>query len=277
MISNLVKRLLLLSCLLAPLLAADSLRFDISREMGFTGRGESVQVFVPADWPSGGPEVWIHFHGSADTVGQVWRELRQPRLLVVVQRGSYTSSYSRYFEAGNTAQTFLEDLADAMAKKGIAIDTRITRYWLSSFEVGYTAIRGFLRSPAIYARTAMVVLADGLHANSRPVLLQEQMSSFVRYARDAKDRQKTMVISYSEFDPQIYASTTKTANHIINELQISRRAVDKTDSIGHRTTEVIEGQLTILGYAGAEHEDHLKHFEGIRLLMLTGLTISLNP
>ena len=121
------------------------------------------------------------------------------------------------------------------------------------------------------------LLADGLHANLRPVLLLEQMCRFVAFVRDATELKKTMVISHSAYDPQIYASTTKTVNHILNDLQLTRRPVDRQDGIGRRTTEVTAGRLTILGYQGATQADHQRHFQGLEQLMLTGLTISLSP
>lgn len=262
---------------LGALHAQEIKKIDLSRTMGVNGRDQSVHAYVPADYPNGSPEIWLHFNGESHKVAEGWNQMRQPRILVVVNLGDQISAYSRHFPNRAACMDFLDNLQDALRRRAVPIDPGITRYWMSSFGYGYSAIREFLRHEDLYARTAMVILAEGPHANLRTRIMMEQMAGFVRFARDAANREKTMVISHSEFDPGNFASTTKTANHILNALQLTRQPVEKTDVIGERTSETISGNLVILGYAGNTPEDQLRHFQGLHLLMITGLTISLNP
>ena len=64
-----------------------------------------------------------------------------------------------------------------------------------------------------------MVLLDGLHCGYGKETLDDlQMEPFLRFARQAAAGQKFMFISHSSIIPPGYASTTETANYLIEKL-----------------------------------------------------------
>ena len=79
-----------------------------------------------------------------------------------------------------------------------------------------------------------VLVLDGLHTGYTPsgrplavggVLEKDGMSPFIDYAKRAAVGERAILITHSEVFPGTFASTTETADALLGELQIERRAV----------------------------------------------------
>jgi hypothetical protein len=119
-----------------------------------------------------------------------------------------------------------------------------------------------------------VLLIDSLHTNyaagkpgpAESALDADNLGIFLKFARDAVARRKTMVIIHSEILPGTYASATETADWLLARLQLTRRPVSRPapGPLGMREmSEVRAGKFRVIGYAGKTAEDHVTQFESL--------------
>jgi hypothetical protein len=143
---------------------------------------------------------------------------------------------------------------------------------LSAWSAGYGAVREILRHEPSYGRVAGVLLLDGLHTgyvDGQPgpresPLETEPLEIFVRLARDAVDGHKRFVITHSEVFPGTYASTTETADYLLQQLELPREAVLRWGPQGmQQLSDTRRGQFAVLGFAGNSAPDHVDHLHGL--------------
>jgi hypothetical protein len=92
-----------------------------------------------------------------------------------------------------------------------------------------------------------VLLLDGLHTDyaagkpgpAESALDAGHLGIFLKFARDAVARRKTMVVIHSEIIPGTYASTTETADWLLARLKLTRRPLPRPAPrpIGHARDE----------------------------------------
>lgn len=85
------------------------------------------------------------------------------------------------------------------------------------------------------------------------------MFDFVRFANNAKNKKKIMVITHSSISTNGYQSTTQTANYLIKQMEIKRDVCHVSDEIGIHYYRCNAGNFHIKGYYGETAGDHLKH------------------
>jgi hypothetical protein len=77
-----------------------------------------------------------------------------------------------------------------------------------------------------------------------------------------------ILITHSEIFPGSYASTTETADYLINALHLQRHAVLKSGPAGMQMlSETHRNGLTILAFAGNTAPDHIDHFHGLPVFL----------
>jgi hypothetical protein len=77
-----------------------------------------------------------------------------------------------------------------------------------------------------------------------------------------------IVIIHSEVFPGTYASTTETADYLINALHLQRHAVLESGPAGMQMpSETHPNGLTILAFAGNTAPDHIDHFHGLPVFL----------
>jgi hypothetical protein len=216
--------------------------------------------------PSGGPLVF-HFHGSAPITSQAIAVLGSPAALVSVNLGSGSSAYERPFLEPGIFSSLVDSV---LARTGLtrSADRRI---FLSSFSAGYGAVRAILREEA--DRIDGVLLLDGLHASYVPegrVLFEggamdsTNLEPFTLFARRAIDGEKAFLFTHSEIFPGTYASTTETADFLLDLLGSERTPVIEWGPVGMQLlSRARKGRFQVLGFAGNSAPDHIDHFHGL--------------
>ena len=208
----------------------------------------------------------VHFHGAA-WVAETAAAKDGRWAVISVETGEGADVYSRQF---SDHALFGKMLDEASRKTGIHFGAIV----LSAWSAGYGAIREILEVPADYRRVDKVLLIDGLHTNyaaGKPGLAESALDAghleiFLKFARDAVARRKTMVIIHSEILPGTYASTTETADWLLARLKLTRRPVSRPapGPLGMREmSEVRAGKFRVMGYAGKAAEDHVVQFESL--------------
>lgn len=187
---------------------------------------------------------------------------RHGMAVLVIQRGD---GYRVLFEKEGA----FEALVDAAAAKAVLRWTQIT---VSGWSAGCQGIRAMLRHESAVRRIDRVLMIDGIHTSytdGKPGPLESKIDSDVlrpiaAFAREAIAGRKTMLITHSEIFPGTFASTTETAEWLLRELGINRRAIlawgpMKTQQL----SEAKSGAFYLLGFAGNSAPDHVDQLHAL--------------
>lgn len=206
----------------------------------------------------------IHFHGG------VWlpevAAVRHGKFAVLsVQLGSGSGAYAKPF---CDPKLLTRLLAEAERKA----DFRVGSLTLSAWSAGYGAVREVLQVPEHYERVRCVLLLDALHAGyvggkpgpKESQLEAEKLAVFVKFAREAADGKKQLLVTHTEVFPGTFASTTETADYLLKQLDLKRTAVLKWGPMGtQQLSEARKGQFLLQGYAGNSGPDHVDQLHAL--------------
>jgi hypothetical protein len=232
------------------------------------GRREQLTIgtlFIPAKLERAKRlSLFIHFHG-ASWVAEIAAARSGRAAVISVQSGSGSSTYAKQFSDPGLFDAMLRE---ATAKTGITFGP----ISLTAWSAGHGAIREILAVPEYYARVQKVLLIDGLHTgyvNGKPGPLEsdlepDHLDIFLKFARDAVAGRKTMIVTHSEIFPGTFASTTETADWLVAQLGLKRRAVLRWGpSKTQQLSESRAGKFLLMGYAGNSAPDHVDEFHGL--------------
>ncbi|HEY3497648.1 MAG TPA: hypothetical protein VGK73_23280 [Polyangiaceae bacterium] len=212
---------------------------------------------------SGDFDVLFHFHGH-DGARKAWVPVMNGPVLAGVTLGIGSGVYESTFRDAVAFKTLIESLESAMAERAGRKSARARRIALSAWSAGYGALRSILSQPLGRERVDTVLLLDGLHCDyvQGGGLARPSLEPFVRFARQAAAGKRLMVVSHSSIVPPGYASTTETANYLIQELggnprKASPRASDPLGLV--LTSRFDRGDFHVRGYAGKAEPDHCAH------------------
>ncbi len=234
-----------------------------------------VEVYVTDQGHERQPmNLLIHFHGAGYVPKRAAYDSGRPFIVAAVNLGSGSAVYENEFRDESTFPRLVEKIRTCVSER-VSTDIEISRICLSSFSAGYGAVRAILKNDA--SMLDGIVLLDGLHTDYVPsgrVLSQggalntEKLNGFLEYARLAIEGKRQFLITHSEIFPGTYASTTETADYLIDSLHLQRHAVLKSGPAGMQMlSETHRSGLTILGFAGNSAPDHVDHFHGLSVFL----------
>lgn len=225
--------------------------------------------------------VLIHFHGAPTTLVKAFERSRSNAVLVIVNFPGLSTAYSKPFE---TESTLLQQILDrAMAAVGkqstegedlVNRTLRWERISLSSFSAGYGAVREILKSSAHFSIIDDIVAADSIYASLQSHVTnrrvdEHDMHGFLQFAKQAADSKKRFTISHSAL-PTPYASTTETANYLLETLDIQRGPNESVQSDGFtQQSAASRGQFIVLSFEGTTGAAHMQHLHNVDLLWNT--------
>jgi len=235
------------------------------------GRREKLELgtlFIPTKLKLKSPTpLFVHFHGGT-WLPEVAAARAGNMAVVAIQIGAGSGAYARPF---GDAQLFPRLIAEAETKAGV----KFSPISLTAWSAGYGAIREILKVPEIYARVDRVLLIDGLHtgyvggkpgqgSGQESQIETENLEVFLKFARAATAGRKQMIITHSEIFPGTFASTTETADWLLGQLGLKRKAVMKWGPM--RTQQLSEaraGKFLLIGYAGNSAPDHVDQLHSL--------------
>jgi hypothetical protein len=239
-------------------------RLPLGRPEGRRVKLSTGALFVPAGLKGGRVPLFVHFHGAPALAEEA--AARHGRAAVLaVHLGTGSSAYARPFA---DARVFPALLKEAEAKAGV----RFGPVGLTAWSAGYGAVREVLKSEAGYERARFVLLLDALHAGyeggrpgpREPRLVADDLAPFVRFARDTAAGKKQLIVTHSEVFPGTFASTTETADYLLNAAGVKRTAVLRWGPAGmQQLSEARKGKLLVAGYAGNSAPDHVDHLHAL--------------
>jgi hypothetical protein len=233
------------------------------------------ELFVPTGFQvgEGGYDLTLHLHGAAWAAERNLVQARQPGVLVTVVLPGLSDVYTRKFREPGVFTRILEETRSRLAALAGAKQPHLAHLVVTSFSAGFGGVRELLKDPAAFERIDALVMADSIHAGftGDPAGRQvnpEQMEGFLRFARAAVDGRKCLIISHSRIQPPNYASTTETADYLLQTLGGSRESVSATWP-GDLALEsrFRRGRLEVYGFSGDTGPDHMKHLQQLWTLL----------
>jgi hypothetical protein len=240
----------------------------------FTGpQAKPVDVWISdAAAKSGDADVVIHFLGASWLPEYAVSKLHGNPVAAVVNIGAGSGIYDRSFSDPAAFDTLLATISREISAASNK-PARIRRVTLSGFSAGHGAIRAILREPRHFARVDAVLLLDGMHTSYVPegvviekggTLDPKNLDAFVRFAQAAMRGEKAFVVTHSEIFPGTFASTTETADYLLNAIGLKRKPVLAWGPRGmQQLSEARAGKFELLGFAGNSAPDHIDHLHGM--------------
>lgn len=239
--------------------------------------GKTIEVFIPDRLQRRSTfDLVVHFHGAAFLPHRAVADLNGHSVAAVLNLGAGSGVYHRAFADPAAFDTLLAGVArEVSAASGRpTVPGRIT---LTGFSAGHGAIRAILLEPSHFEAVDAILLLDGMHTSYVPegrvladsgTLDTTNLAAFVRYARAAMRGEKRFLVTHSEIFPGTFASTTETADWLVRELDLKRKAVLAWGPRGlQQLSEVRAGQFEVMGFAGNSAPDHIDHLHAMPELL----------
>jgi hypothetical protein len=208
----------------------------------------------------------IHFQGQPWVAESAATRGKRAAAVITAYLGAGSSRYAQPF---NDPESFAKLLAAAATARSPERPMDFDPIVLSGFSAGYGAIRQILRTPANWDHVDAVVLVDGLHAGyesgDKPGPIKAvDLNVFIEFARLAVEGKKQMVVTHSTIFPGTFASTTETADYLLEQLGLRRRPVLKWGPLGmQQISHVRKGNFEMLGFAGNSALDHIDQYHAL--------------
>jgi hypothetical protein len=163
-------------------------------------------------------------------------------------------------------------ISEASGKSGMHWSSITVGGW----SAGCQGIRQIMRSPAAVKLVGKVLMIDGIHTSyleGKPgplesVIDAEALKPIAGFAREAIAGGKALLITHSEIFPGTFASTTETADWLLRELDIPRRAILEW---GPMKTQMLsdsrKGAFRLIGFAGNSAPDHVDQLHALPELL----------
>lgn len=212
----------------------------------------------------------VHFHGAPPAMENALEASELNAALFIVNLGIGSGAYEDAFAGAGSLHHYLTAIADMLGERCGTPNRGIRRVALSAWSAGYGAIFRILDRRSEAERVDAVLLADGLHAGfeeegGRVSVNRAQMEPFNAFAEEAVRGRKFFAITHSAIIPPGYASTTQTADFLLQERDLPRT---RTTLPGPRpgmtqTSSAVAGNFTIRAFAGDDRAAHSDHLLGI--------------
>ena len=241
------------------------------------------ELFIPEKWDSGSAKpdsdpkentasdkrtskLVLAFHCGNWIPEIAVSQLQTPLPCISFQLGSGSAKYAQPFQ--DDPELLKKLLTQAEEKLSAKVDELI----LVSWSAGYGALGELIKADSSEQLCSSVLLIDGLHASyfdgkpgpQESKLVTDSLQPFLKFASKASKSEKRMIVLHSEIFPGTFASTTETADWLINQLKLKRKPVLKwgpmrTQQLG----ETQQGKLQIRAFAGNSAPDHVDLLHGM--------------
>lgn len=216
----------------------------------------------------------IHFHGDYRVAQYAIDQQTKPWILLHCQWGSGSSTYSR--PVSDTGADTMLDSVMRVVRDNLP-EISVSGIYLSSWSAGYGAVRSIISDNETSGRINGILLLDGLHCSyvpSRKVMAEGgrldsiQMQPFTNWAEKATLGRKSFIITHSAVFPGTYASTTETADYLLQTMGLQRQPLLKEGPVGmQQTSSAAMGNFQVLSFAGNSAPDHIDHFHGMDVFL----------
>jgi hypothetical protein len=242
-----------------------------------------------------GYDLAIHFHGDVQIVHESFEHAGINAAVAVINLGVRSGVYSNHFAVPGVFEALLAQIEKGLRKRGVA-KPKLRRIAFTAWSAGYGAIESILehrRAPhAQNDPLDAVIVLDGIHAgfvDHDPTRVKlRSLRNFVNAARAAADGQLMFSMTHSQIDPVEYASTTRTAAFLLEQigatvsdnpvlplppallLEAAKGAVKEHKKMVP-TSDTRVGMLRIQGFKGNTQDHHSAHLTQMAAIALPDL------
>jgi hypothetical protein len=238
--------------------------------------------FIDAD---GGVDLVFHFN-AAMLAEKSWR--RSDANAVIVSQAFSTFGTSPYEDAYSDQGRFgrmVTEVVASISRTQHRDNLHARRITLVGWSAGFAAVGKILSVPRYFDMVDSVVLLDGLHAQYtlRPGeprgpnkgagrVNVGQLSTFIRFASEAVQGRKQMVVTHTSIMTPDYASSTEASDALVREVGLTNATTDEAMFGMHLRTRAHKRNLHVLGFTGGNGEDHMKHLHAVGDVVRTWVT-----
>ena len=236
-----------------------------------------VEIFLPSNiFAEKSVSLLLHFHGTSEAAKFAVSKASQPFVLVNINLGSGSSKYEQAL-LDKKIFSYLLKKVERQAAACLENFKQFDKIVISSFSAGYGAVRAIIHFHENIENIDGIILLDGLHTDYIPDRLViarggklnvEKLKDFQTFAELAADGKKKLLIAHSEIFPGTYASTTETADYLIQSLRLKRTPVLNWGPMGmQQVSEVRKNKFWVFGYAGNSAPDHVDFLHGLSFFL----------
>jgi hypothetical protein len=259
------------------LVAPAPIEFGTWKGLGFGTYLAPKADFVGSD---GGFDVVFHFHAGQ----MAERQLKESGVNAVfvscgfgIGSGAYASAFASPERFGRMLAEVVKNVESSTGKRGL----HVRHLALASWSAGFAAVSKILGVDRYYAMVDAVILNDSLHsqyvaspsghidpngtqprtpAQGAERVDLKMMRAFIRFAKDASEGKKAMVITHSAIIPPDYASSSEATQALLTAIEVHATAVEEAGSRNMTLTKRADaGNLHVRGFRGAGPRDHFQH------------------
>ncbi len=244
-------------------------RINLTEKLNLAS-GQFAQLFIPDYFSpndSGKYLLVFHLHSASWAAEDEVYKSHTNAILFNIHLGGFSSSYKNYFVNQSKFQTILDLIESELIGNSIIENPIVENLIVTSFSAGYAGVREILKNESYYGKVNAITLADGLHSNSTSSVMAEQMKDFLRFAKDARDDKKIMILTHSNILTYTYKNTTETADYLISNIGAERVHENAIDAIGTQYSRSDTGKFHVKGYRGNTADDHMKHLYNMDLML----------
>ena len=238
-------------------------------------KGRRLMLVPSSCGKKGSYDLVLHFHGATTTVEPIFRRSALDAVVVVTNLGLASGPYERKFSDRHAFERFVAAISGDLNE--LCRQARPGRIALSSWSAGYGATLRILGYAENSRRVDAVLLADGLHGGLErrfPRKVQgASLTPMSRFADQAARGQRLLAITHSEIKTPRYASTTETADYLLDSLGVARVGANQPGprATMQLTSTAQSGSFWVAGYAGADTHAHCDHLYALGKTMLPRL------
>lgn len=266
----------------APVAAPAPASFEGSSWAGF-GVASCSYLAPASDFiaEDGAIDVVWHFH-AGQMASNDMKESGMRAVFVSCGYGIGTGGYSSHFDDPNRFGAMMRSLVRTIAFKAKR-EVHLGHLALASWSAGFAAVNRILASTEWYEKTDAVLLFDSLHAGyvdlpedaklkAKPVAARgvdhvdtKMLRRFIRFASDAAEGKKRMVVTHSSIVPPDYASTAEATAALLEAAAPQETTARPTNPAPFGlpsmspTVTVDAGNLHVRGFRGIGPHDHFDH------------------
>jgi hypothetical protein len=260
------------------------------RREGHVSIPGGILVFPESFHPGGDGafDVYVHFHGNTSVVRESAEVAKLDAAVAIVNLGVGSAPYEEYYSVPGTYEELLDAVSAGAERRGVP-HAHIRRVALGAWSAGYGAISTILQVRKRRDPLDAILIFDGIHCGwddsaARPLgggraLNPRQMKPFADAAESAARGEIYFGITHSDIDPKAYASTTATAEYLIEAVGADARALDpvidapryldlesmkgavakRREKAMEPVSEARKGSFHVTGYKGETKEHHMAH------------------
>jgi hypothetical protein len=224
------------------------------------GRHGGADVYATGDAlaPDGSYSLVLHLHGGGAARRVILPEAKA-LVLATIDRGATSSAYADVFRRRADLDATLAAI-DAALSQRTGTSARADRLVLSAWSAGYAGVAGVLSYAAEDPALRGVVLVDSVHAafDAKRAPDARQLEPFLRAARRSLEEPRFgFLLTHSSIATEGYASTTQSADALLELLRVSSDRVELPAALGLRQVRIArERGFELRGFEGSGRDDH---------------------